>query len=209
MDRKGDTVADTEVPAAVSEIARCLGFGRRATLGTLFRDMRDFAAASTIRRIAHTLIALLALSSAFAQLANAQTASPATPPAQKTSSLEKASPASPGCQYSTEKREPTLATLEAETQHRTGNITYADGCVEILYENFRLRADHVEYDDTTKQATAHGHVVIDHLAQHVEADEATYNLQTERGTFHHVRATMQMQRRPIPTLLITPNPIYF
>lgn len=120
-----------------------------------------------------------------------------------------AAPKSAGCQYASQQRETGIATLEAESQHSAGNITYADGCVEILYENFRLRADHAQYNEDTKVATAHGHVVIDHVAQHLEADDAEYNLETERGKFHHVRATMAMQRRPNPTLLITPNPIYF
>ena len=198
--------------ARTCEIARCLCFGRRVTLGFLFPHMRDVAAAPTIRRIAQTAIALIVIFCAFVRPVRAQS-TPATPiasPVQTTTSEQTTVPPdSSNCQYSTAAHEPTLATLEAETQHRTGNITYADGCVEILYENFRLRADHVEYDDTTKQATARGNVVIDHLAQHVEAETATYNLQTERGTFHHVRATMAMQRRPNPTLLITPNPIYF
>ena len=30
-----------------------------------------------------------------------------------------------------------------------------------------------------------------------------------RGTFHHVRATFAIQRRPTATLLISPNPLYF
>jgi LPS-assembly protein len=155
--------------------------------------MRDASAASTLRRIAQSAFALLALTLAWARPARAQTAPP------KPS----------GCQYASQQRETGIATLEAESQHNAGNITYADGCVEILYENFRLRADHAEYNEDTKVAIARGHVVIDHVSQHVEADEAEYNLQTEQGKFHHVRATMAMQRRPNPTLLITPNPIYF
>ena len=46
---------------------------------------------------------------------------------------------------------------------------------------------------------ARGHVQLDYLTQHVEADDARYELRTGRGTFHHVRATFAMQRRPTPT----------
>ena len=33
--------------------------------------------------------------------------------------------------------------LEAEQQRKEGDIFFADGKVEILYRNYRLRADHV------------------------------------------------------------------
>src|SRR5271170_1664457 len=101
------------------------------------------------------------------------------------------------------------ATLEADQQRQVGKIFYADGHVDVHYQNARLRADHVEYDSETQVVVAHGNVVLDYTTQHVEADEARYELRTGRGTFHHVRATFAMQRRPAPTLLISPNPLYF
>ena len=77
------------------------------------------------------------------------------------------------------------------------------------YENARLRADHVEYDSETQTVIATGHVQLDYMTQHVEASDARYELKTGRGTFHHVRATFAVQRRPAPTLLISSNPLYF
>jgi len=47
----------------------------------------------------------------------------------------------------------------------------------------RLRADHVEYNDSTSQVIARGHVVFNFESQHLEADEANYNVATGRGTF--------------------------
>ncbi len=167
--------------------------------------MGDAAAAATTRRISQIAFALIALAAVSTPSARAQNSKIT----QATQTARTAQTPAPVCTYTSQKHAEGVATLEAESQHRTGNITYADGCVEILYENFRLRADHAEYNDDTKVATAHGHVVIDHVSQHVEADQAEYNLQTEKGTFRHVKATMTMQRRPNPTLLITPNPIYF
>src|SRR5271154_6652429 len=92
------------------------------------------------------------------------------------------------------------ATLEADQQRQVGKIFYADGHVDLRYENTRLRADHVEYDDETQVATAHGNVQLDYMTQHVEADDGRYELRTGRGTFHHARATIAIQRRPMPTL---------
>ena len=115
------------------------------------------------------------------------------------------------------------ATLEAKQQRQVGRIYYADGDVDVRYQNTRLRADHVEYNEDTQVVIAHGHVQLDYETQHVEADDARYEVSTGRGTFHHVRATFAIQRRlptaprevnamqrqPAQTLLISPNPIYF
>jgi LPS-assembly protein len=101
-------------------------------------------------------------------------------------------------------------TLEADRQGgQIGKMYHADGNVDIRYQNVRLRADHVEWDQQTDVVTAHGHVQLDYMTQHVEANEATYNLRTAQGTFHHVHASFALQRHPTPTLLISPNPLYF
>jgi LPS-assembly protein len=99
--------------------------------------------------------------------------------------------------------------LEADQQRQSGRIFYADGHVDIRYENVRLRADHIEYDEQAQVVNARGHVQLDYLTQHVEADDARYELKTGHGIFHHVRATFAIQRRPSATLLISPNPLYF
>ncbi|HXX18022.1 MAG TPA: LPS assembly protein LptD [Candidatus Acidoferrum sp.] len=101
------------------------------------------------------------------------------------------------------------ATLEADQQRAVGKTYYADGHVDVHYQNARLRADHVEYDSENQIINARGHVQLDYLTQHVEAEDARYEVRTGRGTFHHVRGTFALQRRPIPTLLISPNPLYF
>jgi len=84
------------------------------------------------------------------------------------------------------------ATLEADQQRAVGKTFYADGHVDVRYENARLRADHAEYDSETQVVMARGHVQLDYITQHVEADDARYELRTGRGTFHHVRGTFAM-----------------
>ena len=102
------------------------------------------------------------------------------------------------------------ATLEADTQGgEVGKNYHADGNVDLRYENLRLRADHVEWNQETDVVIARGHVQLDYLTQHVEASDAEYELRTARGKFHHVHATFALQRRPTPTLLTSPNPLYF
>lgn len=101
------------------------------------------------------------------------------------------------------------ATLEADQQSQVGRISHADGNVDLRYQNTRLRADHLEYNDDTQVAIARGHVQLDYMNQHVEAAEAHYELRTGHGTFFHVRATFAIDRHPSPTLLVSPNPLYF
>lgn len=101
------------------------------------------------------------------------------------------------------------ATLSADQQRWVGRVFYGDGNVDVIYQNARLHADHVVYDGVTEVATATGHVSLDYMTQHVEADDARYEVRTGKGTFHHVRATFAVQRKASPTILASPNPLYF
>jgi LPS-assembly protein len=94
-------------------------------------------------------------------------------------------------------------------QRRQGELTIADGEVDIHYGGQRLRADHVEYNDQTNEAVARGHIQYDYENQHLEADEAHYNVSTGRGTFTNVKGTIKIERRANPTVLVTDNPLYF
>jgi len=102
-----------------------------------------------------------------------------------------------------------VANLEAKTQSRKGDVTTADGDVDIHYADTRLRADHVEYNGKTYEATATGHVLLDFGNEHVEASDAHYNVRTGHGLFHNVRGTIKIERAPNPTLLLSDNPLYF
>jgi LPS-assembly protein len=102
-----------------------------------------------------------------------------------------------------------VANLEAKTQSRKGDVTTAEGDVDIQYADTRLRADHVEYNSKTYEATATGHVQLDYGNEHLEADEAHYNVSTGHGLFHNVRGSIKIERRPNPTILISENPLYF
>src|SRR5215471_12182495 len=106
-------------------------------------------------------------------------------------------------------RKGLVAELEAKTQTRKGDVTSADGDVDIRYGDTRLRADHVEYNDKTNEAFAIGHVVLDYGSEHLEATEAHYNVSTSHGLFQNVRGTVKLERQPNPNVLLTDNPLYF
>jgi len=102
-----------------------------------------------------------------------------------------------------------IADLEAKTQSRRGDVTSADGDVDIHYGDTRLRADHVEYNSRTFEAIATGHIQLDYNNEHLEADEAHYNVSTGHGLFHNVRGSIKIERRPNPAILISDSPLYF
>ncbi|HYL85815.1 MAG TPA: LPS assembly protein LptD [Candidatus Angelobacter sp.] len=103
----------------------------------------------------------------------------------------------------------TVAELESKTQTRKGDVTIADGDVDIRYGETRLRADHVEYNDKTNEAVATGHVLLDYGSEHLEASEAHYNVSTGHGLFRNVHGTFKIERQPNPEVLLTDNPLYF
>ncbi len=104
---------------------------------------------------------------------------------------------------------PGVAQLEANQQHKEGQVYYADGDVLIRYRGTTLQADHAEYNAATDQAMLTGHVQFDSGTQHLKAERADYNLRTERGEFEQVSGSLHVERKPNPQLLVTPNPLSF
>jgi LPS-assembly protein len=94
-------------------------------------------------------------------------------------------------------------------QTRKGDLFIADKNVDLQYATMRLRADHLEYNDTTHDSLAQGHVQFDYENEHLEADEAHFNFTTGVGTFSNVRGSIKILRRPNPLVLVSDNPLYF
>jgi LPS-assembly protein len=94
-------------------------------------------------------------------------------------------------------------------QTRKGDVFIADKNVDLQYATMRLRADHLEYNDTTHDSLAQGHVQFDYENEHLEADEAHFNFTTGIGTFANVRGSIRILRRPNPVVLVSDNPLYF
>lgn len=99
--------------------------------------------------------------------------------------------------------------LEAKQQRREGRVFYADGDVEIRYQNLRLRADHVEFNSETGQAAARGNIRFELDNQLIEGSEAQYNLKTGQGSFRDVQGAIRVQRQPNPNVLLSNNPLTF
>src|SRR5580700_10499829 len=145
----------------------------------LSQALRMFASSITL-----TLILFSLADSAFGQTAVTSSAKLAS---KKASQI----PTKPSPQHP---NEGGVAALEADQQRQVGKIFYADGHVDVRYQNYRIRADHAEYNSETGVVTANGNVQLDYLTQHVEADDVRWELRTGHGLFHHVRATFAVQR---------------
>jgi LPS-assembly protein len=102
-----------------------------------------------------------------------------------------------------------LVQLEAKEQRREGSTFFADGDVDIHYEKLRLRADHVEYNSTTSEARATGHVRFDSEAQTIEGAEGRFNMRSGRGTFTAARGTVRAVRLSNRNVLVSQNPFTF
>ena len=100
-------------------------------------------------------------------------------------------------------------TIQADSQRESGKVFQADGRVDILYASVRVRADHVEFNQDTKTALARGHVQFDYDDQHLDADEGTYNFDSESGNFRNVKGTVKAEHIANPNVLVSPNPLTF
>jgi LPS-assembly protein len=103
----------------------------------------------------------------------------------------------------------TTVRLEAEQQRKEGDVFFADGNVEIQYRNYRLRADHVQYNIKTYAAAARGNVQLDVDTQHLAAGSADFNVKTGEGSFKQVRGEVKAEHRANAYILVSPNPLTF
>ena len=132
---------------------------------------------------------------------------PATP--RQAAPPDKTAPQSAVAPTAAQPAQPDIMKLEAQQQRREGPTLFADGDVDIHYADTRLRADHVEYNTTTYQAIARGHVQFDHDTEHLQADRIDYNIRSGRGHFEHVTGSIRIEREANTAVLATPNPLSF
>lgn len=99
-------------------------------------------------------------------------------------------------------------TIRAQQQEKQGDLYKLDGDVEVLFENYVLRAEHATYNDATGEVDASGRVVFEggpHDA-HLTASHATYNVKTQDGVFYGVFGTFGAVARSHSVVLTTANP---
>ncbi len=74
-----------------------------------------------------------------------------------------------------------------EGPNREGNIVRYAGNVVATYQDMRLEADRVAYDETTKIINADGHIRFNRGEEHLEADHISVDVETKSGDLTNVR----------------------
>ena len=102
-------------------------------------------------------------------------------------------------------------TIRAVEQEKDGAIYHLRGNGEILYRNYTLRADKVDYNSDTGGSELEGHVLLDGgpYQEHIEASHGTYNINTETGTFYAAVGTVGFRPHKTRFMLTTTNPFAF
>jgi len=101
--------------------------------------------------------------------------------------------------------------IKAREQEKSGDIYKLRGEAEIDYRNRVLRADEVNYDDATGEATASGHLTLDGGPhdEHIVASHGQYNVWTETGKFYDVIGTSGIRFQGRSTILTSTSPFTF
>ena len=102
--------------------------------------------------------------------------------------------------------------IVADEQEKRGHVFHLRGHVEATFRDMRLTADEIEYDETTGEVIARGHVHFVRQAnqEDIRGREARYNIKTGTGTFWEAAGTVGARPAPNQTVVLTTtNPYYF
>jgi len=99
----------------------------------------------------------------------------------------------------------------AVKQEKDRDQYHLRGSAEIETSEMLLKADEIDFDDSTKIALARGHVRFEHYVngEKLQADRVEYNVDEETGKFFEVTGTSPAKVDARPGILTTSNPFYF
>jgi LPS-assembly protein len=78
----------------------------------------------------------------------------------------------------------------AEFEVQKDEYSIIQGGVTIEYQDIKLRADKVTFNQKTRDVVAEGHVVVDQGPTRISANQAIYNLNSKTGTFFNANGSM-------------------
>ena len=85
-----------------------------------------------------------------------------------------------------EDRKFTEFEIESDTQYNINDTFYAEGDVEVLFENSILRADKIEFDKTKSLLKVQGNIKFYKGTQFFEADYFEYNFRENKGLINNI-----------------------
>ena len=101
--------------------------------------------------------------------------------------------------------------VRSVTQDRRGPWFYLRGAAEVETDELLVRADEIDYNETTGYAEARGNVRFLSFArgEMLEADHVEYYLEEGKGKFYNVRGSVPAKTEPRPGILTTDEPFKF
>ena len=102
-------------------------------------------------------------------------------------------------------------TITADSQESDNGVYHLRGNVVVELHNATFKSDTADFDETTGDFTARGHVYYRNYDQNeiIYCDRAEYNTDTEKGVYHHVRGFAKTKVVARPGLLTSKQPFYF
>jgi LPS-assembly protein len=100
---------------------------------------------------------------------------------------------------------------EAQEQMRAGDVWTLKGAVVVYYQDYILRADKVEYHQSTSELDADGHLQLTGgpLDASITASRGSILLNSHKARLFDVSGTLGVQRRGGTVVYTTPNPFLF
>jgi LPS-assembly protein len=101
--------------------------------------------------------------------------------------------------------------VRAVAQEVDGQIYHLRGAAEVETAEILLKADEIDYNESTGDVDARGNVYYKSYtsSEEMRAQSVKYNLKTESGTFFEVKGNAQGKIEYRPGLLISQNPFNF
>src|SRR5579863_6911137 len=99
-------------------------------------------------------------------------------------------------------------TVRSDSREVTRETYYLHGHVEVTYLQFKLESDDAIYYRNTNEIIATGHVKFTDPLVQLEADEAHYNVETQKGWFSNGHGFFHAASRPRPHVVTSPNPFF-
>lgn len=98
--------------------------------------------------------------------------------------------------------------VRADSYKKIGDAYTYKGHVEITYQDMKMTSDQMTFNNVTGDVVATGHVTFKDPRAYFEADEAHYNVQTQRGWFTDGSGYVHARVAPRARMLVTENPFY-
>jgi LPS-assembly protein len=98
--------------------------------------------------------------------------------------------------------------VRADSYEKIGDAYTYKGHVEITYQTMMMTADQMTFNNVTGDVVATGHVTFTDPQAYFEAEEAHYDVQTQRGWFTDGSGYIHARVTPRARMLVTENPFY-